>query len=57
MHESVTPVKNRKKSVSKVESKENIKVMSLADRLKNVISNKNTGRKALMEILSKPVFK
>lgn len=50
MNGSVTPVKNRKKSVNKVESKENIKVMSLAERLKIVIINKNTGRKGVKEI-------
>ena len=50
MHGSATPVKNRKNSVSKVESKENIKVISLAERLKIVITNKNTGRKGLKEI-------
>jgi hypothetical protein len=42
---ATTPVKNRKNSVSKVVVKENIKSMSLAERLKIVITNKNAGRK------------
>ncbi len=57
MQGSVTPGKNRKNSVSKIEIKENNKVMSLADRLKIVINNKNAGRKGQKELQSKPVFK
>jgi hypothetical protein len=52
-----TPLKNRKNSVGKVGIKENIKSMSLAERLKMVITNKNTGKKGQKDLLIKPVFK